>query len=1061
MTASGIGQIVLSEHWPTWLLVVGATIGVGGWMTLYRFGRKNKGGTSLRYVPAYGLIAAAGRIALAFGGVWLIFCLMGRIFLLATNWPIWSMALVGVVVAEALLWLYELERRIVPRRTGMLLVGLRLALLGLVILMLLQPVIASVWSETTRRKVVVLVDESTSMRISDAGNLAPHESLRLAESLSLQAARRTWKLDEIAASGRKIADDLVGELEWMDRIGKGPKDSVATQLSNHRKALHEKITKWSDTVAEQVETLETLLMDSPTLAKPMRTAILDAKAQLSRQVRGRFLTVAGWAHEENASSLGGNFNRLRTALRQASTGLGETCPTLERVGVRLDELLYEQLSASDRAAVDAVAGQTRLELAKAALTHDPDGDDKSLLEHLGEQYDVKVYTFAGDLSEVSSASLTDPISAASDQSDERNNRTDLAGALRKIVADAGQDAPAAVVVLTDGQDNSNLSADAGARALGGAGSALCAIVMGGASPPADAAVVSIEAPETVYLNDKMLINAELKLDGLKGKTVGIKLLRGDKQVDSRDIRIVDDVFRTHIQLGDEPKTVGLHSYRVEIDECEGEVFTDNNSYPLTLSVTDDKTKVLLVDSRPRWEFRYLKNLFTGRDKTVSLQYVLTKPDTFTGQKPRGEIPASVGRVVAEATVLPKEPSEWMKFDVIIVGDVRPGEFSVENAGNLRKFVTDRGGTVIFISGANFMPTGYADTSLAELIPLRLNKKDKPTEIPTGGFRVALTPAGTDHVIGRQDVKPEKSLEVWKSFPPIFWRSDCTQASPAGIVLAYAIDPNAPQWLTAAPHNGSPASNPQSLLKRREKYYRNHALITTASHGLGKVMILGFDRTWRMRYRTGDTYHHKFWGQILRWATAGKLPAGTRLVKLGTDKTRYPPHSRPVVRARLVLDDFSPVITDQLAVKVFRKNKCVARATMKYVKDSPGMYTARLEELPAGAYRLELDGPAVDELLIGADVDKVATEISVDPSSPTEQIELAANRDLLNRLAGLSHNGVVVPVCQARRILDALPAGKITKKHRRQFLLWDSWVLLALFCAVAATEWILRKRVGLT
>ncbi len=1046
MTAFVIGQFVLSD-WPTWLLFVGAAVGVAGWVMLYRFRGQS-----------YKLTTTAGRIALAFGGVWLVFCLMGRVFLLATNWPIWPMALAGVAMAEVLLWLYELERRIVPRRTGMILVGLRLALLGLVMLMLLQPVIASVWSETTRRTVIVLVDESASMRISDAGNLAPYELLRLAESLSVQAARRPWKLDEIAASGRDISDDLVGELAWMDRVGKGPKDSIAAKLSNRRKSLHGKINKWSETVAEQVETLEKLLDDSPTLAKPLRTAILDAKAQLSRQVRGRFLTAAGWTHEENASSLGGNFNRLRTALRQASTALGGACPTLERVGASLDELLYKQLSAADRSAVDAVAGQTRLELARAALTHNPDGDDESLLTHLLEQYDVKVYTFAGDLSETTPASLTDPISAAAG---ERNNRTDLAGALRKIVADAGQDALAGVVLLTDGQDNGKSSADGSARALGGAGSALCAIAMGGASPPADAAVVAIEAPETVYLNDKMLINAKLKLDGLKGKTVSVKLLRADKQVDSRDIRIVNNVFRTHIQLGDEPKTVGLHSYRIEIDECEGEVFTDNNSYSLTLSVTDDKTKVLLVDSRPRWEFRYLKNLFTGRDKTVSLQYVLTKPDKFAGQKPRGEIPASTGRTVSEATALLNESAEWMKFDVIIVGDVPISEFSVENTANLRKFVTDRGGTVIFIAGANFMPTGYADTGLAELIPLRLNEKPKPAKIPAGGFRIALTPTGAEHVTGRQDVESEKSLKVWKSFPPIFWRSSCTQASPAGIVLAYAIDPNAPAWLAAAPHNGSPASNPQSLLKRREKYYRNHALITTASHGLGKVMILGFDRTWRMRYRTGDTYHHKFWGQILRWATAGKLPAGTRLVKLGTDRTRYPPHSRPVVRARLVLDDLSPVITDQLAVKVFRLNKCIARATMKYVKDSPGMYTARLDELPAGNYRIELDGPAVDELLIGADVEKVATEISVDPSAPTEQIELAANRDLLNRLAGLSHNGVVVPACQARRILDALPAGKITKKHRRQFLLWDSWVLLVLFCAVAATEWILRKRVGLT
>ncbi len=1096
MIIAEVEHFILLQHLPGWLLAAGAAVGIGGWAMLYRLRRRlgSDGllakSTNLMH-NARGLVATVLRIALAFGGVWLVFGVLGRIFLLTTNWAIWPMALAGVGLAEALLWLYELERRIVPRRAGLLLAGLRLTLLGLMILMLLQPVIASAWSETTRRTLVVLVDESVSMRISDAKNLAPHESLRLAESFAVPAAHRPWRLDENAAALRTIRNEVLDELAWMDRfapsevggLGKGRAEAVAAQLSNRRRALHEKITAWSDAAAGQIQTIETLLRDAPALGEPLRAALLDAKAQLSRQVRDRLLTSAGWTHEENAPSLGGNFIRLRAALQQVSAGLESVCPAMEQAGVAMDESLYKQLSPADRDAVDAVGRLTRLELAKAILVHNGGGEnDKSLLKHLAEQYDVKVYTFASDLAEAVPSGWGDPIASASTHAaesgpvgpkdaDERNNRTDLAGAMRKVIIETGIDNPAnrqaglaGMLVLTDGQDNSKTNADPSARALGGAGAAFCAVVMGAASPPADAAVVSIEAPETIYLADKMFINAELKLDGLKGKTVCVKLMQGDKQVDSRNIHIAGDVLRTRIQLGDEPETTGLHTYSIEIDRCEGEVFTDNNSYSLTLSVTDDKTKVLLIDSAPRWEFRYLKNLFAGRDKTVHLQYVLTMPDRFYGQPTRNVILASVNRPVgeSEATALPEDQAEWMKFDVIIIGDVPAKEFSVQTVRSLEKFVTDRGGTVIFISGANFMPKEFADTGLAELIPLRLDGQNKPAQMPTGGYRIALTPAGAEHVIGRQDVEPETSLKIWESFPPIFRRSSYTQASPAGTVLAYAIDPDAPSWLTGTPSGDGPASNPQSLLKHREEYYRSHALITTASYGLGKVMILGFDHTWRMRYRTGDVYHHKFWGQVIRWATAGKLPAGTHLVKLGTDKTRYPPRSRATVRARIMREDFSPVITDQLAVKVFHQNKLIARAAMKYVEDSPGMYTASLDELPAGTYRLELTGPIVSELFAIDGTEKVDTEISVDPSSPTEQIELSANRDLLNRLAGLSHNGVVVPASQARRaIFKTLPEGKITNKHRRQFLLWDSWGLLVLFCAVAAAEWILRKRFGLT
>ncbi|RLC67437.1 MAG: hypothetical protein DRI52_10865 [Chloroflexi bacterium] len=566
----------------------------------------------------------------------------------------------------------------------------------------------------------------------------------------------------------------------------------------------------------------------------------------------------------------------------------------------------------------------------------------------------------------------------------------------------------------------------------------------------------------MYLSDKMFINVKLKLDGMKGKSVSVALYDGKKKVDSRGIEVTSDIFREQIQLSDKPEKVGLHTYRIEVEKVPGEVFTDNNSYSLMLSVKDDKTKVLLIDSVPRWEFRYLKNLFSGRDKTVRLQYVLTEPMRFEGQPPRKKIPASVSRPLkeVEATTFPANEEEWLKFDVIIIGDVPPDVFTSEDLRAIRKFVNDRGGTVVFVAGPRYMPGAYADTDLAELIPLRLEDSARADPVGKAGFRIMLTPVGKQHVIGRMHPDEERSNKIWNSLPRLYWRSRYTQATPAGVVLAYAYEPSAPRWLTNVPGKDEPASTPQSLAKRREKYYRSHALITMARCGLGKVLMLSTDRTWRFRYRIGDPYHHRFWGQILRWATAGKLPAGTRLVKLGTDKTRYPPHSRPVVRARLVRADYSPVITHQIAVKIFRGEKCIGRVPMKYIKDSPGMYTAKLDELPAGTYRLELEGPMVSKLLAQDGAQKVSTTFSVDPSAPTEEVELAANRSLLNRLAALSHRGIVVSPWQARDALSNLPPGKISIKHRREFLLWDSWLILVLFITVAAAEWILRKRVGL-
>ncbi len=88
-----------------------------------------------------------------------------------------------------------------------------------------------------------------------------------------------------------------------------------------------------------------------------------------------------------------------------------------------------------------------------------------------------------------------------------------------------------------------------------------------------------------------------------------------------------------------------------------------------------------------------------------------------------------------------------------------------------------------------------------------------------------------------------------------------------------------------------------MQKLRQEFEKNHALVVAQHVGMGQVLFIGFDSTWRMRYRVGDTYHHKFWGQVMRWATASKLPAGTNLVKLGTDRARYGPHENITARAK--------------------------------------------------------------------------------------------------------------------------------------------------------------------
>jgi len=626
---------------------------------------------------------------------------------------------------------------------------------------------------------------------------------------------------------------------------------------------------------------------------------------------------------------------------------------------------------------------------------------------------------------------------------------------RKVVQMVQDTRLSGIILLTDGRQNAGERADLIANDLGQQHVPVCSVVFGSDRPPRDAAIVSLDAPETVYAQDKVYVKAELKLDGLGGEGVRAILFDGKKAVDQTTVQVPQvERLRKQIQLSDEPKEPGLHYYRIELQAMEGEVFTTNNDYAFTVSVSNDQTKLLILDGRPRWEFRYLKNLFDTRDRSVRLQYVLFEPDRILDQPPRAEIPASASRPLdqTEATALPKDLSEWMKFDAIVLGDVPPNVLNTEAMESLRKFVFDRGGTLILIAGSNYMPHAYAGKGLEEMLPVVPGLPGAPAE---SGFRIALTAEGAENVIMRQAVDHQENLRIWNSLPEIYWRYPIREAKTGATVLAFSMPPAPGDFFAKA---AAEAPDEESV-KQVHQYERQHALITMQNVAMGKVMFLSFDHTWRLRYLVGDTYHHKFWGQVLRWATANKLPSGTDLVKIGTDRSRYPPRSKIGVRAKIVRPDFTPVKTDEVAVNVLSDGKLVLRRKLDYVEDSPGVYTGDLGELASGNYQVELDAPVAKSILARDNVEKVATGFSVDPAAPTEQIELAADRGLLARMANLS-GGIMVDPPQVRDVLNVLRTSVPDVPDRPQLLLWDSWPLLVLMILIVTGEWLLRKKVGL-
>lgn len=1010
--------------------------------------------------------------ALGFAAILAVTQLAQRAVVLATVWPIWVLALTAAVGAEALIELYSLERKAVTPAKGAIMTGLRVALLLLVLTMLAQPVISSERKKEFKKHAVVLLDDSASMHMQET-QLTQAEKVRLAASFGM--ADRPYDLQAVQRPLAKLRGELTGRNDWLAKLDEATLNIRKAQWAKGYQAMRDTLSTAAESLDEHVDALAKPLDASLKLPPSARRKLTGLKVRLT-QARRRVAEAMRVTAEKDASRLSKYHKRLGEALSDAAATIGAVCSQLDTVGAALDEAFYSSLPEAKRRRMDRLTARSRYQLSRDVLTYvRPDSDAKlSLLDRLSQRHVLKAYLFHSKCRPASPAKFKLGSRGSNDQPTTEPaelppeyQKTDLAAALRLVAKETGGQLLAGVVIFSDFRHNAPGRHPARAAApFSERRVPVHAVLVGSTTPPRDAAILDVEAPESIYSGDKMLAKAQLKFDGLAGRKVTVKLCHDGHVVDSKELRVPTDRCRRQVELTHEPKTEGTQTYRVEMDEFDGEQFDTNNKFGLTVNVADDRTHLLIVEDRPRWEFRYLKNLFTGRDKSVMLQYILFHPDriALAGAGPLPVVHASAARGEGnyQATALPKDAEEWGKFDVVILGDVRPEMLGRDGLAAIEKFVMERGGTLVVIAGPNYMPGAYSQTRLKLLLPVAFSPPragDLQPPEGTAGFRIGLTAEGRGSVITHQD--SERNDQVWRSFPPIYWRRRIESVKAGATVLAYAR-PTAgvPEYVRPLP----PGENlsDKAMEARQDKaraFQRQNALIITHNVAAGKVLFLAFDRTWRMRYRVGDKHHHKLWGQIIRWATTDKLAGGSDLVRIGTDQTRYGPDQKVRVRAKLLQPDLTPIITSEAVANLYSNGRLVASTKLQYVANSHGMYTAEVGRQPGGSYRVELEAPGAEELLRRAGLDKAETRFSVDSAAPIEQTELAANRPVALELANMT-GGQVLDLEQAGGLLDLLGAEELPETEIRQTAIWSWWPLLVIMILLATCEWILRKRSSL-
>ena len=1118
---------LLEPGWLTTVLVGPAAIALAmlwAWSVRLR-GRRHQAGPDgeAAHTPFSFVRLVLGFVfaAVATVSLWCGFQFLAQFLTLGTSWSLWIPAVLGGIALELIAFLYQLEKNLVTRKRGRLILALRVAALIALVLILVEPILSSLVDREINREVAILIDDSASMQLSD-------------QRLSISEMLDRAEVFQIAAVADRPA---LGQ--WQQDLNR-TRNQLSVAAAAHRAALP---TPPISQRKQLSTTLDTASSDIAAIADQLAATLDEAnKSGIAQEARNRLNNLRTQLADQVRGQLGETKQQLDSEPEAASNGLSAVVTKLDRIDTEwqatattFDTAWYQKLDEAARKPIAEAAARPRLELALQTLQQrvklpkadsdeedeeeedsQPDRDSEedtggaeteTFLAQLGERYNLRIHRFARSTGETTDISTLLPDAEPTGREgetgvspvslDEKNGEgflplsedeprptsseaeaslTDLSTALGHVLDNTSPETLAGVLLLSDGRHNGPVPPEDSLRRMGVQKSPLGAVAIGGRLGPIDASILSLSAPESIYLGDRVSVRTQVKLDGLRGKKVKALLRNGDEIVDEETIDVADVNQRTELRFVHLPGEKGIFDYSVELEPLDSELFDSNNRWDFKLAVTDERTNVLLVDSYPRWEFRYLRNLFYGRDKSVHLQYVLLNPDTIADYKPPQTITASATRDFgdAEAHRLPVSEDEWRLFDVIIFGDIAPASIPSETWEIISRSVEERGALFVSVAGQRFMPHAFSNSNFQRLMPVSWREsKDANLESPEDAYHIELSNEGRAHAITRQSSSRSENSRIWGGLQPMHWRFVPEAVKDGAEVLAFArpsaddgsrdVNSSDP---TAAALNGSPDSVEAAIerLANRKTYERDHALITAQRVGLGKVVSLGFDSTWRMRYGIGDTLHHSFWGQVVRWGTGKNLRSGNNFIRLGTDRLSYTPSDQINIIVKLLDEERRPITDGEIFAIVRKDLETVTRQRLSYRSASNGIYETSFTDLPgAGEYQVEIEGDAIDKAIAAdgsGELDSLATEFMVvNTRSPVELAELTADRDFLSHAARLT-GGAVVEVDKVTSLIDLFGAPRETLRERRDVTLWDTWPLLLTFLGLVTTEWIVRRRSGL-
>ena len=551
-----------------------------------------------------------------------------------------------------------------------------------------------------------------------------------------------------------------------------------------------------------------------------------------------------------------------------------------------------------------------------------------------------------------------------------------------------------------------------------------AVAVGRETPLPDIAIEDVDAPSYGLLGEQISLPVRLRNDFSREVSTKLQLLDGLGSVVGEESRPLPTVLvEKEVLLPPEgslleavvwePRKTGERNLRLRLLSEPDELLADNNERSLSIRIRLETLKVLVVDSKPRWEYRYLRNALE-RDPGVQMHCILFHPGLATGAGWRylPSFPGSKERIA--------------DYDVIFLGDVGavPEQLKESDLELIRGLVEQQAGGLVFLPGRSGLQKTFLNGPLADLMPVVLDRQ-KPEGIALQNeSRLALSAAGRGHWLTRFDAESQKNDELWRQLPGFYWCAAVEKSRPGSEVLA----------VHSAMRNS----------------WGRIPLLVTRPFGNGKVLFMGTDSAWRWRRGVEDKYHYRFWSQIVRWMAHQRHLSKSEGIRLTWTPEVVEVGDRIHLQAAVADQSGYPAQSGRVLAYVDSPSGRSEKIEFASLKGGWGVFAASFQPQETGKHQVTIQAEEHGRRL----------ETTIPVTRPLlEKIGQPVNRRALREIASLSR-GQLADAEELAGIVSALQSMPEPALREIRLRLWANPWWGGFLLSLLALYWIGRKLVGL-